>query len=61
MHALLVFLGHPISFFVSLKRKNSILLAILHGMTGWLYLVYVAARVNYYESFKKFKEEESKK
>ena len=55
MHALLVLLGHPIAFFVSLNRNNNIILALLHAMGGWLYLVYVLYRIKFYDGYQEYK------
>lgn len=59
MHALLVFLGHPIAFFVSLSRNNNIFLAALHAAGGWLYLAYVLYRIKFYDGYQEYKSRNS--
>ena len=55
MHALLVLLGHPIAFFVSLNRRNNLFLAALHALSGWLYIVYVLYRTKFYDGYQEYK------
>lgn len=55
MHALLVLLGHPIAFFVSINRNNNIFLAALHAIAGWIYLAFVLYRITFYDGYQEYK------
>lgn len=57
MHALLVLLGCPIAFFVSVNRKNPVGLALIHLFMGWIYVAYVAWRTKFYDGYQQFKDE----
>ena len=54
---MLILVGSAIALYVSVQRKNSLPVVLCHTVLGWLYVAYVGWRINFYDAYKQFKEE----
>lgn len=54
---MLILVGSAIALYVSAQRKNSLPMVLCHTVLGWLYVAYVGWRINFYDAYKQFKEE----
>lgn len=60
MGGILFILGGAMAFFVSVQRKNSLGVAIIHMLLGWFYLFYVGFCSKFIDGYKEFKDENYK-
>ena len=53
----LLLCGHAVALYLSLQRRNSLPMVLIHMLMGWFYVCYAAFRIRWYDAYQQYKDE----